>query len=220
MKKVFRALKSRLPANFLPFLVYLAIRAISATMRLRTVGGDIPDEFHRRGEGLIYVLWHGRIILGPMAYRGNEANILISAHGDGELIARALQLFGFRPVRGSSTKGGRQAMHEMVRLARQNHDLIITPDGPRGPANVVKPGAAQLARLSGLAVVPFGFAASWGKIFTSWDRFLIPFPFSRGVFVFGEPVRYREGEETESFRQRIEQALLETQARADGYFRR
>ncbi len=220
MKKVFRALKSRLPANFLPFLIYLAIRAVYMTMRVRVVGGEIPQELYRRGEGLIHVLWHGRMIVSPFAYQGEEAYVLISTHGDGELIARVMQYFGFRLVRGSSTTGGREAAQELLQLARQNRDLIITPDGPRGPVYAVKSGVAQLARRSGLAVVPYAFAASRWKEFRSWDRFLFPYPFSRVVHVLGEPVRYREGEDTEAFRLRIERALLETTARADGYFRR
>ncbi len=220
MKKVFRTLKSRLPANFLPFLIYLTIRAIYMTMRVSVVGREIPRELYRRGEGLIHILWHGRMIVSPFAYQGKEAHVLISTHGDGELIARVMQYFGFRLVRGSSTKGGREAAQKLLHLARQNRDLIITPDGPRGPVHTVKPGVAQLARRSGLAVVPYAFAASCGKEFRSWDRFLLPYPFSRIVHVFGEPVRYREGEDTEEFRLRIERALLEATARADGYFRR
>lgn len=220
MKKVFKALKSRLPANFLPYLIYLSISALYATMRVKVVGAEIPGEFYRRGEGLIHALWHGRIIVSPFAYCGPGAHVLISTHGDGELIARVMQLFGFRLVRGSSTKGGREAALELLQLARQNRDLIITPDGPRGPIHTVKTGVAQLARRSGLAVIPYAFAASRVKEFRSWDRFLLPYPFSRVVHVFGEPVQYREGEDTESFRLRIEQALQETTARADGHFRR
>jgi lysophospholipid acyltransferase (LPLAT)-like uncharacterized protein len=220
MKKVFKALKSWLPANLLPLLISLVIRAVYATMRVETIGGENADAFHRRGEGLIHALWHGRMILGPFAYRGEEAHILISVHGDGELIARTMRIFGYQPVRGSSTKRGREALREMLRLTQRNCDLIITPDGPRGPAYVVKPGVAQLARLSGRAVVPFAFSASRGKLFASWDRFLIPYPFSKGVFVYGEPLRYEPGEDMEAFRLRIEQAMLDNLARADGYFRR
>lgn len=220
MKKAFRALKSRLPANLLPFLIYLVIRTLYATMRVRSVGAEIPLEFYRRGEGLIHIFWHGRMLISPFAYHGEGAHVLISTHGDGELIARVMQLFGFRLVRGSSTKGGREAIQELLHLARQNQDLVITPDGPRGPVHTVKSGVAQLARRSGLAVIPYAFAVSQGKEFRSWDRFLLPYPFSRGVHVFGEPVRYREGEDTEDFRRRVECALLETTARADEHFRR
>jgi lysophospholipid acyltransferase (LPLAT)-like uncharacterized protein len=220
MKKILKSLKTRLPANFLPFLFYLAIRGLYATIRVRVVGAEIPEAFYRRGEGLIFAFWHGRMILSHFAYRGAGAHVLVSTHGDGELIARVMQYFGIRLVRGSSTKGGKEALEEMLHLARQNRDLVITPDGPRGPVHRVKPGVAQLARRSGLAVMPYAFAVSRGKELRSWDRFLLPYPFSRAVHVCGEPIRYREGEDSEAFRLRIEQALIETTAKADGYFRR
>ncbi len=94
----------------------------------------------------------------------------------------------------------------------------MTPDGPRGPAEIVKPGAAQLARLTGNPVIPLAFSCSRGKRFDSWDRFLVPYPFSQGVIVWGEPLYYTKEEEPEAFRLRIEQALKETTARADKYF--
>ncbi len=220
MKKVLRSLKTKLPANFLPYLICLLVRLLYATMRVRVVGAEIPEAFYRRGEGLIHVFWHGRMIISPFAYHGKGAHVLISTHGDGDLIARVMQRFGYCVVRGSSTKGGREALHELLHLANRNQDLVITPDGPRGPAYQVKAGVAQLARRSGMAVLPYAFSASRGKEFRSWDHFLFPYPFSRVVHVCGDPVRYREGEDTEAFRLRIEQAWLETTARADGYFRR
>ena len=88
-------------------------------------------------------------------------------------------------------------------------DLGITPDGPKGPRHQVKEGVAQLARLSGRTVVPIAFACSRGHRFASWDRFLLPYPFCRGVYALGEAVRHREGESTEAFRERIQQAMEE-----------
>jgi lysophospholipid acyltransferase (LPLAT)-like uncharacterized protein len=221
MKKLFKKLKAKLPANFLPFLIYLTMRAFYATMRVTRIGTDIPDAFHQRGEGLILAFWHGRMILCPFAYRGKEGpHILISVHGDGELIARVMQYFGFHLVRGSSSSRGKEALQELMKLARENRDLTITPDGPRGPVHEVKPGIAQLARLSGLAILPFCFSASRGITMRSWDRFFLPLPFSRVVFVYGDTIRYERGEEMEAFRRRIEEAMLTTMARADGHFRR
>jgi lysophospholipid acyltransferase (LPLAT)-like uncharacterized protein len=106
---------------------------------------------------------------------------------------------------------------ELVRLARKNCDLAITPDGPRGPAEIVKSGVAQLARMTGRPVVPLAFFCSKAKRFRSWDRFLLPYPFSSGVFIWGEPLFYRAGEELEAFRLRIEEALRNTTRRADEY---
>jgi hypothetical protein len=108
-------------------------------------------------------------------------------------------------------------MRELVRLGRKNSDMAITPDGPRGPAEVVKPGVAHVARLTGRPILPLSFASSRFKRFNSWDRFLLPYPFSRGVFVWGEPLYYRKGEALEAFRLRIDEALRDTTRRADTY---
>jgi lysophospholipid acyltransferase (LPLAT)-like uncharacterized protein len=109
-------------------------------------------------------------------------------------------------------------LKEMVRLLREDKDIAITPDGPKGPREVAKAGVAQVGRLSGRAVIPMAFGASRAWRLGSWDRFLIPKPFSRGVYVVGEPLRYREGEELEAFRERIEAALRDVTERADSYF--
>ncbi len=215
MRDSLKKVKRRLAGTLLPRLVSVLIRTLYATMRVRVVGEEIPLAFHTKGEGTINVFWHGRILMIPFFYRGNGLNILVSSHGDGEIVANVLASFGFHLIRGSSSKGGREAFAEMLRLARKNRDLALTPDGPRGPAEVVKAGVAQLAHRTGRPVIPLAFAASRFKQFGSWDRFMVPYPFSRGVLVWGEPLYCKEGEEAEAFRQRIEEALRATTSTAD-----
>jgi lysophospholipid acyltransferase (LPLAT)-like uncharacterized protein len=217
MKERLKKLKNRLAKGLLPVVVYAVVRLLYATMRIRAIGGEIPRAFHDRGEGFILVFWHARLLMLPFCYTGKGVYALVSSHGDGEIIANVMKRFRHHLVRGSSSKGGKEAFHDMIRLARNNRDLAITPDGPRGPAEVVKPGVAQVARLSGRPVIPLAFGASRGKRFASWDRFLVPYPFSRGVFVWGEPLFYRKGEEVEAFCLRIEEALRDTTRRADEY---
>ncbi len=113
MKKLLRTLKRRLAGRFLPQLVYLIIRALYATMRVRIIGGEIPQASHDRGEGIVIVSWHGRLLLTPFPYKGNGVYCLISIHGDGEIIANVMKCFGIRVVRGSSSKGGKAALLEM-----------------------------------------------------------------------------------------------------------
>jgi lysophospholipid acyltransferase (LPLAT)-like uncharacterized protein len=220
MKEYLKTQKKRLAAGILPKLIYIFIRGLHATMRVRIIGGEIPHAYHDRGEGLIGVFWHARLLMLPFAYTGKEAHILISSHGDGEIIANVMKCFGFSLVRGSSSKRGKEALQEMVKLARNNHDLAITPDGPRGPAEVAKPGVANLACLTGRSVIPLAYSSSRSKRFSSWDRFMLPYPFSRGVIIWGDPLSCREGEDTEEFRKRIEEALREVTAKADGYFQK
>lgn len=217
-KDLWRKFKKRLAGRFLPKLIYFLIRGIHRTLRIRVVGGEAVQSLHDRQEGIVMVSWHGRLFIGPFAYRGKGAHCLISIHGDGEIVAGVVRCFGIEVVRGSSSRGGDRALRQLVQLARENRDLGITPDGPRGPAESVKPGVAVLARMAGRPVVPLSFSCSSAKRFASWDRFLLPYPFSRAVIVWGAPLYYREGEDLEVFRQRIEQGLRETTAQADGYF--
>lgn len=236
MKKLIRRIKRKLnqavSSQPVAFMLVILIRLIYASMRIKVVGSQILPGFAKNGEGYVGVFWHARIIMIPFLYPGDSLHILVSRHRDGEIIANILKQFGFYLVRGSSAKrtssnkaksnGGGDALREMLRLLRTDHDLGIAADGPRGPAEVLKPGAAQLGRLSGKAVIPISFSASRSIRSTSWDRFMFPLPFSRGVFVVGEPVRYVKGEDMEIYRLRIENSLRDVTAKADemtGIFR-
>jgi lysophospholipid acyltransferase (LPLAT)-like uncharacterized protein len=129
-------------------------------MRLETRGQEPIDALYREGKRVIIAFWHARQLMMPLTYRGARAHILISRHQDGEIIARIVERLGFRTVRGSSTRGGVEALRELIRLSRSGVDLVVTPDGPKGPAQVVKSGVIQLARASGLPIIPLTFACS------------------------------------------------------------
>lgn len=225
MKNIKRILNQAMSSQPAALLLVVLIRLIYATMRITVVGREILPGFAARGEGYVAAFWHARIIMIPFMYPGKALHILVSRHRDGEIIANILKRFGFHLVRGSSAKkssskkysakGGGDALREMMRLLRSDQDLGIAADGPRGPAEVLKPGAAQLGRLSGKPVIPIAFSASLSIRSTSWDRFMFPLPFARGVFVVGEPVRYEKGEDMEDYRLRIENALKEATVKAD-----
>jgi lysophospholipid acyltransferase (LPLAT)-like uncharacterized protein len=214
MKKIFRFFKKRFP-GFLPSVICLLLKGLYSTLRVRMINAEIPRSFHSSDTGIIQVMWHARLGLGPFAYQGKGAHILISSHGDGEIIARITGKFGFEHVRGSSRRGGKRALKALLDLARGNRDLIITPDGPKGPAMQVKPGTAQVAMLTGMAVVPFAMSASPSIRLNSWDRFLVPLPFSRCFFVWGEPISRVGDEDVDSFRARIGEGLDRVTAWAD-----
>ncbi len=121
-------------------------------------------------------------------------------------------------VRGSSTRGGAAALRGAVRKLRDGWDVGITPDGPRGPRHEVQPGVIEIARLSGAAVVPVTFAAHPAWEMSSWDRFLVPRPFARGLFLYGEPMaipRQAGDGQREALRSRLGQALTDLTRRAE-----
>jgi len=215
LKRLKKRVAAYLSGSVGSWLLYSLIWLIYRTMRITFVGKDIMPGFTARGESFVAAFWHGRLFLIPFTYPGCAMNVLISIHRDGEIIANVMKRFGFSLVRGSSKKGGTAALREMLQLLKDNKPLAITPDGPKGPVEVMKPGVAQVARLSGKAVIPMTFSASSCFRATSWDRFMIPYPFSRGVLYVGEPLRHEPGEEMEAFRLRLETALKDVNAKAD-----
>jgi lysophospholipid acyltransferase (LPLAT)-like uncharacterized protein len=218
MKALRRRLASLLGSPLTSYVLHAIITALRLTMRVTYVGDRVMPSFAERGEGFIGMFWHGRMLMLPFIYPGKRISILISSHRDGEIIANVMKRFGFELVRGSSSKGGTAALREMVSLLKNGSDIGITPDGPKGPAEVVKGGVAQVARISGKAVIPIAFSSSMYLRLKSWDRFLVPLPFSRLVFVVGEPLYFNKGEDVEDFRIRVEKALKDTASRADTYF--
>jgi len=136
------------------------IRALGRSMRIDTRGNEEVDRLYREGKRVIIAFWHARQLMMPLTYRGTRAHILISQHQDGEIIARIVERFGFRAVRGSSTRGGVEALRELIRLGRSGVDLVVTPDGPNGPPHVVKMGVIQLARAAKLPIIPLAFSCS------------------------------------------------------------
>lgn len=215
IKEYRRKIAAWFTGSFGAFLIYALIRLLYRTMRITIVGQERYRRFVEHEDGVIGIFWHGRMLLMPFLYPGRNISILISAHRDGEIIANVMKRFNFGLVRGSSKKGGSAALRDMLRLLKGGGDLGITPDGPKGPAEVVKPGVAEVARLSGKYIMPTTFTAKPCLRATSWDSFMIPLPFSRVVLYAGTPLRYEEGEDMESFRSRIEASLRQTNDEAE-----
>jgi len=211
---MFKGVTGRLLFNIVPFLAAWIIRLLRLTIRVEFFGEEHPKKFWDRGETVILAFWHDQLLLMVQGYRGPGAKIMISSSKDGELIARTMEHFGQGAVRGSSTRGGRKAFREMLDLAKESVDLVITPDGPKGPRHEVKDGVVQLARILARPVIPMAFVCSRGHRFASWDRFMLPFPFSRGVYSFGAPVFFDKEETPEIFKQRLQSAIEENVRRA------
>ena len=152
-----------LKQTLLPPIAAWLIRLLGKAVRIRTEGAETVDELYRQGRRMIITFWHGRQLMMPLTYRGAQAHILISQHRDGELIHRIVSRFGFRSVRGSTTRGGAAALRQLIELGRSGVDLVVTPDGPQGPRQVVQIGVIHLAKATGLPIVPLTFSCSKKK---------------------------------------------------------
>ena len=205
----------RLLVSVAPAVAAVVMRAVHFLVRTETLGEENLRGIWSRGEQAIISFWHDQLFLMVFGYPQKHAKILISSSKDGELIARVMAHFHHEAVRGSSSRGGRAAFKEMLALGKSSSDIIFTPDGPRGPRHELKDGVVQLARMSGRAVVPMAFACSRGHRFQSWDRFLFPYPFCRGVYSFGEPVTFDKKEGVERFRERLKEAMDKNQKQAE-----
>src|SRR5690242_10213241 len=140
--------------SLLPPVGAALVWGIAATMRPKTRGHEEVDAVYRSGGHIILAFWHAQQLMIPAGYRGTGANVLISQHGDGEIIARIIAHFGHEAVRGSSTRGGAGALRSLIKLGRAGKDLVVTPDGPKGPRQVAKLGIVQLAKATGLPIIP------------------------------------------------------------------
>ncbi|HKQ33874.1 MAG TPA: lysophospholipid acyltransferase family protein [Nitrospiraceae bacterium] len=146
--------------SVLPPIGAAVIRGLGRSMRMESQGHEQVDELYRQGRHIILAFWHAQQLMVPIGYRGTRGNVLISQHRDGEIIARVIARFGHGAVRGSSTRGGALALRELIRLGRSGVDLVVTPDGPKGPRQVAKLGVVQLAKATGLPIVPLAFGCS------------------------------------------------------------
>jgi lysophospholipid acyltransferase (LPLAT)-like uncharacterized protein len=172
-----------------PLLLSGALRLLAKTVRIEYLHGEELFGRWARGEQLIVAFWHNRVVMMPIPSRGRKLCIMNSQSRDGEIATRALARWGIRSVRGSATRGGAAGFMRLVNAYRAGYDLAVVPDGPRGPRYVVKPGVIHLARVTGAPIVPVTYAASRIRQLRSWDRLIIPLPFSRVLYVIGEPLR-------------------------------
>jgi lysophospholipid acyltransferase (LPLAT)-like uncharacterized protein len=209
------------------WLLAFYLRATFATMRWRYENREAVDAAAVSPEGAIACFWHGRIALAPAlrhVFRDKPRRVIISTSPDGEFIAKTVARLGFPAIRGTSaltdkrrTVAGAFTFREAMKFVQGGGVLIVTPDGPRGPAQRMPIGPVVMARLRGTSVYFCGLAASPAVTLHSWDRGLMPLPFSRGCAVFVGPLtvpRDADADALEAVRLDWEAQMNAAQARA------
>lgn len=212
-------------------LIWSYMVLCARTIRWTIEGEEAFRASWQQDHGLIVAAWHSRILLIPSIWsriarklpaNAYQTSMLVSLSRDGEAVAKAVEQLGLDTVRGSSAnkgkrkdKGGVAAIAEASRRLRSGSVVCITPDGPRGPAETVQAGPVLLAQRTGAAIIPYALAVRPVWRLDTWDRFMIPFPFSKGAMILGEPIQLSKTEQAEAGQARVQAAMDAVQHRAD-----
>lgn len=165
----------------MPRLVWALFSLVGRTWRFEVIAeeGVTPTVFGEKSPNNIYCFWHQCVLPCTVYFQHSRAVILISRSFDGELITRTLKLFGYGAVRGSSSRGGREGLLGLKRIVESGGTAIFTADGPRGPIYQTKMGPIKLAETTGAPIGAFHLEPEHAWVMKSWDRFLVPKPFTR-----------------------------------------
>lgn len=212
----------RLALQVVPRVAASLMMGLYRVLRIVHVNRRSPESCWAKGERIIVAFWHGRLLMMPFVYPGTPGAILISQHRDGEYISRTAAAFSYHVIRGSATRGGVRAFKQMIRALKEGLNLVITPDGPKGPRGRVKSGVIELAKLTGAPIVPVTFSSARRRFLKSWDAFLLPLPFSRAVYIWGEPIYVEPTatkEEVAKYQEILAERLDLLTMKADEYFK-
>ncbi|MGB9773420.1 MAG: tetraacyldisaccharide 4'-kinase [Bacteroidota bacterium] len=199
------------------YILWIVTWLLCKSLRVRVVNSRVLSSLESRGGKYVLAFWHGSMLYIWYRHRKHGLAALVSKSEDGEILAKTLQHWGYKVIRGSSSAGGHEAMDLMGDALRAGHALAITPDGPRGPCHVMKMGAVRLAQKAGVPLILCASKFRKRIVLRSWDRFEIPMPFSDGVLIYGEPVMIQpslSGEALDAELRRIEKILCALDAEA------
>ncbi len=202
-------------------LGYWVMRLVGCTLRWQVEGWENFHSIHAAGKRVIFTFWHGRIFMGTYFFRNRGIVVMTSQNKDGEYIARVIRRFGYSAARGSSSRGAKGALVEMIHQLRSRTDVAFTIDGPRGPRYVAKPGAVWIASQTGDAIFPFHLTPEKSWVMNSWDQFHVPKPFSRVLVLMGAPIYVKENateEDLASARDALQRSLEDLLRRGDSYW--
>ncbi len=204
-------------------LAWLLILVLGQTGIKKVLNRHYLNISKKSGLPIMFVVWHGTMLLPLYAHRNERVVAMVSQHDDGEIIAQTIIRLGYQTVRGSSTRGGTNAYRLMLQKLKQGHNCTILPDGPTGPRHVFKKGAMLLAQRSGAIIQPLTFSARKPISLKTWDKFTLWYPFTRICLAYGKPLRLpgkMDPQTLESYRMEIENRMNALQEEADDFFRK
>ncbi|MGB0935329.1 MAG: lysophospholipid acyltransferase family protein [Alphaproteobacteria bacterium] len=217
MKKYFKkAIKSlsRQPwvQATISYIIALYMRLVYHTTRWTYENEHFPKAYWDAGKPFLGCFWHGRMGMMTYAWRHDSPfYMVISSHSDGKLISGAIRHQGIETIAGSSSKGGSEAMRNVLKVLKAGHTVGITPDGPRGPRFIVNPGIINIARMAKVDILPVSYSTTRRVVVSSWDRMVIPLPFGRGIIRWEQPISYdavSNKDNTDMIKQQLEELLM------------
>ncbi len=204
-------MKRFLLRRILPYLGLFFLKVLYSTYRIRIINDHIERNIYKRGYRPIYISWHQRFFPGILFLSSKKPiAIIVSRSKDGDMISRIIEILGWQPIRGSSSRGGTEALQQIKMLAGSGYALGHIVDGPRGPFGEVKPGVIAIAKASGMPILPTIISAEKKWIFKSWDKFIVPKPFSNIIIKFEKEFyipRNAGKDDFESYRAAVQKML-------------
>lgn len=203
-------------------LIYWILKGMNFTFRYRVINQPTIDKIAAENSSYIVALWHQNLIHSTLSHASTPHATMASNSKDGDIITAVLHLLGYKVARGSSRKGGRKAIVELIRFVRQGYPAAVTVDGPLGPAHQPKHGVFSLAKACKVPVVPsIAYPENFWAV-NNWDKFRIPKPFTRICIYFDNPIYVSQNKGMEEFpelAQRVKQGLEEGELKAIAYLR-
>ena len=197
------------------------LNLLAKSYRIEIIGREYEDKLKKDYPSILYAFWHQRFLYLIYHFKKSNGRVLISYSKDGEMIARVVESFGIVPVRGSSSRGRISSTREIIEVLEKGHIVGIATDGPRGPIYNVKLGIIQIAKSTGMPILPVTVGAEKKWSFNSWDRFIVPKPFSRICMKYGEPMFVEQDSSDdvlEEKRKELESRLLKITNEADAMY--
>jgi len=216
-----KILRTKLAYSVICWVGAKYIKFVSFTNSWSFINKKYVENLWKKNEAFILCFWHGRLLMMPLSWnKEKKINVLISAHSDGQLLSKTVKHFNIETITGSSSKGGSEAIRNIIKSLKSGISIGMTPDGPRGPRMKVNSTIIKIASLTGHKIVPLSYSVKKKFFLNSWDKFLIALPFGKGCFIWGKPIKIKKNISTNEdlkLSKRLENNLLKLTKKADNY---
>ena len=216
-----KILRTKLAYSVICWIGAKYIKFVSFTNSWTFINKKYVENLWKKNEAFILCFWHGRLLMMPLSWnKEKKINVLISAHSDGQLLSKTVKYFNIETITGSSSKGGSEAIRNIIKSLKSEISIGMTPDGPRGPRMKVNSAIIKIASLTGHKIVPLSYSVKKKFFLNSWDKFLVALPFGKGCFIWGKPIKIKKNISTNEdlkLSKRLENNLLKLTKKADNY---